>query len=205
MFERLVTKQLKTHLETNNLIVKQQAGFREKHSTQTSLLNVTNQWYMNMDKGCLNGIIFLDLKKAFDCVDHSILLKKMHFYGIKGNALSWFRSYLTNRIQLCKIDQTFSHRKIVKCGISQGSALGPILFLLYINDLPNCLSSCSANMFADDTNISTNGKNSSELEERLNTDLENIHQWLIANRLTLNMQKTEYMIVGLTAIIRYYR
>jgi hypothetical protein len=107
-------------------------------------------------------IIFLDLKKAFDCVDHSVLLKKIHFYGIKGNTSSWFRSYLTNRIQLCKIDQTFSYRKTVKCGIPQGSILGHIPFLLYINYLPITayISSCSANniMFPDDTNISANGK-----------------------------------------------
>ena len=89
-----------------------------------------------------------------------------------------------------------SKTRTVKCGIPQGSNLGPLLFLLYINDLPNCLTSSSASMFADDTNISTNGKTNDELQERINVDLENVHQWLLANKLTLNKDKTEYMIIG---------
>ena len=149
-----------------------------------------------MDKGLLNGVIFLDLKKAFDSVDHNILLKKMHCYGIRGHTLAWFQSYLSSRIQICNVDQTMSKTRTVKCGIPQGSNLGPLLFLLYINDLPNCLTSSSASMFADDTNISTNGKTNDELQERINVDLENIHQWLLANKLTLNKDKTEYMIIG---------
>ena len=89
-----------------------------------------------------------------------------------------------------------SNERTVKCGISQDSNLGPLLFLLYIKDLPNCLSLSSASMFADDTNISTQGKTDTEIQERLNTDLENVHQWLTSNKLTLNKKKTEYMIVG---------
>jgi hypothetical protein len=89
-----------------------------------------------------------------------------------------------------------SKTRTVKCGIPQGSNLGPLLFLLYINDLPNCLTPSSASMFADDTNISTNGKTNDELQERINVDLENVHQWLLANKLTLNKDKTEYMIIG---------
>ncbi|CAB3989406.1 Hypothetical predicted protein [Paramuricea clavata] len=196
IYEKLVTEQLEIYLETNHILAEQQAGFRKNHSTQTSLLYITNQWLMNMDKGLLNGVIFLDLKKAFDCVDHNILLKKMHCYGIRGHTLAWFQSYLSSRIQICKVDQTMSKTRTVKCGIPQGSNLGPLLFLLYINDLPNCLTSSSASMFADDTNVSTNGKTNDELQERINVDLENIHQWLLANKLTLNKDKTEYMIIG---------
>jgi hypothetical protein len=94
------------------------------------------------------------------------------------------------------VDQITSNERTVKYGIPQGSNLGPLLFLLYINDLPNCLSLSSASMFADDTNISTQGKTDTEIQERLNTDLENVHQWLTSNKLTLNKNKTEYMIVG---------
>jgi hypothetical protein len=148
-----------------------------------------------MDKGSLNGVIFLDLKKAFDCVDHSILLRKLYNYGIREKSFEWFQSYLSDRVQMCKVNQTLSNKRTVKCGVPQGSNLGPLLFLLYINDLPNCLSSSAASMFADDTNISTHGSEV-EIQEHLNHDLENIHQWLLANKLTLNKEKTEYMVIG---------
>ena len=131
IFERLITEQLETYLESNSILAEQQAGFRKMHSTQTSLLNITNQWLMNMDKGCLNGVIFLDLKKAFDCVDHDVLVKKMYYYGIRGLTLKLFPSCLTNRTQICKVDQTMSNTRTVKCDIPQGSNLGPLLFLLY--------------------------------------------------------------------------
>jgi hypothetical protein len=144
----------------------------------------------------LYGVIFLDLKKAFDCVGHSILLRKLYHYGIREKSFEWFQSYLSDRVQICKVNQTLSNKRIVKCGVPQGSNLGPLLFLLYINDLPNCLSLSAASMFADDTNISTYGTSAVEIQEHLNHDLENIHQWMLANRLTLNKEKTEYMIIG---------
>lgn len=196
IFERLITQQLETYLESNGILTEQQAGFRKKRSTQTSLLNIVNQWFINMDRGSLNGVIFLDLKKAFDCVDHSILLTKLYNYGIRGYTLDWFQSYLTNRVQMCKVDQAISNKRIIKCGVPQGSNLGPLLFLIYINDLPNCLSTSTASMFADDTNISTHDTSADGIQERLNTDLESVHQWLLANKLTLNKEKTEYMIIG---------
>ena len=106
-----------------------------------------------MDKGLLNGVLFLDLKKAFDCVDHQILLNKLAMYGVCGRTLNWFESYLSIRKQTCKVNNIFSEMRQTKTGVPQESNLGPLLFLTYVNDLPNCLGNASASMFADDTNI----------------------------------------------------
>ncbi len=118
------------YVETYQLLSECQAGFRKRSSTVTSLLNNTNQWYISMDKGLLNSITFLDLKKAFDCVDHAILIEKLKKFGCVGNTLiNWFKSYLTNRKQMCKVNQMTSKCRTVSCGVPQGSNLGRILFI----------------------------------------------------------------------------
>ena len=159
VFEKLVYQQLKSFMTKNNILVDLQSGFRAKHSTETTLLSSTNEWLCNMDKGLFTGVLFLDLKKAFDTVDHSILLAKLEKYGIQGCSLEWFKSYLKDRKQVCSINGKKSSAKDIKYGVPQGSNLGPILFLLYINDLPNSLKTSKPSMFADDTNLTCIGQN----------------------------------------------
>ena len=196
ILEKTVYNQLISYINENNILSGNQFRFRKSHSTVTSLLNATSNWLLNIDKGLINGVLFLDLRKAFDTVDHIILIEKLKLYGITGGALNWFISYLEKRYQTCKINNVKSSRKLIKFGVPQGSNLGPLLFLLYVNDLPNCLDQAKPSMFADDTNISASAESVNELEEKLNTDLSNIYQWLVANKLTLNVSKTEYMIIG---------
>ena len=197
MLEKIIYNQLLNFLNDNKIIKKRQSGFRKYHSTETALLQTTNEYLMNMDRDLINGVLFLDLKKAFDTVDHKILLAKLELYGVQGVALNFFKSYLTNRSQLCTVQGTNSQLKKIRCGVPQGSNVGPLLFSLYINDLPNCLEQTEASMFADDTNISSIGNSPADIEVKLNNDLYNVNNsWLIANKLTLNVKKTEFMLIA---------
>jgi len=133
--------------------------------------------------------IFLDLKKAFDTVDHSILMKKLHHFGIRGNAQNLFASYLSNRKQFVTTYTCKSDKECITCGIPQGSVLGPTLFLIYINDLPDC-HAMQTLLFADDTALLMSGPNILDLQNTINDELKNVKKWLIQNKLTLNLNKT---------------
>ena len=135
-------------------------------------------------------MVFLDLKKAFDTVDHEILLTKLFVYGIQGTAYNWFKSYLDNRKQQCFVNGSLSNVTSIKCGVPQGTILGPLLFILYINDLPNCLLHSQSRMYADDTSLSYAAQDTNRIETCLNEDLDRISTWLSVNKLTLNMNKT---------------
>ena len=153
MLEKLVYDQLYHYLNDNKLLSSCQSGFRSLHSTITALPGATNSWSVNIDNGFLNGVVFIDLKKAFDTIDHEIILRKMSYFGADQETITWFQSYLSNRTQRCNVNGRLSTPCTITCGVPRGSILGPLLFLMYINDLPNCLREASPRMFADDTNI----------------------------------------------------
>ena len=183
------------YLDKNKLIHYKQSGFRSLHSAVTCLLKSTDDWYANTDKGRFTASVFMDLKKAFDTVDHDILLQKIEKYGVIGLEHIWFSSYLKNRRQLCRVNGVASNMGETNCGVPQGSCLGPLLFLIYINDLPFFLKNSEVTMYADDTSISYS-KNIDELNETLSSGLDSLKQWLEGNKLSLNVIKTQAMVIG---------
>ena len=155
------------YLTENKLLGQQQFGFRSLHSTALALSKSTNHWPMNINNGKLNSVIFLDIKKTFDTVDHKILLMKLSCYGIKDNSLKLIESYLKDRIQCCSVNAHLSSLELIECAVPLGSIVGPLLFLIYMNDLPHCLPNVDITMFADDTSFAKAFKGVSEIKEHL--------------------------------------
>ena len=185
---------LYTFLEENQILCKNQFGFKKKSSCAHSLIEITEKIKESIDNGRFGCGIFIDLKKAFDTVNHDILLLKLEHYGIRGAPLEWFKSYLSNRKQYVFYNGVSSSVLSVTCGVPQGSVLGPLLFLIYINDLPNISEKLQFFLFADDTNIYFDSTDLKSLEKVVNEELKKLVLWLNVNRLALNVSKTNFVI-----------
>ena len=195
VFERVVYDQVDSYLSDKNLLYKFQSGFRKRFSTDTCLIHLSDYIKFEMDKGHFIGMVLLDLQKAFDTVDHSILLMKLEGLGLGQDILRWFTSYLSERKQLVDVSGTFSHPREVTCGVPQGSILGPLLFLIYVNDMPAVVKN-KLLLYADDSAIMVSGKSKSLIEKELSEDLEMVSHWLVDNKLSLHLGKTESIIFG---------
>ena len=196
ILEKVVHKQVSEYLERYKVLSEAQFGFRKNHSTATCVINFINDIYINMDEGRLTGVVFLDLKKAFDTVDHSILLRKLTMYGLSNEAVEWFASYLRGRMQYTKVNGKLSGKREIRCGVPQGSILGPMLFLVYVNDLSRYLGECKTSLYADDTTVYCSSHSYVDIVLALRIEASNIIQWLRANKLTLNVSKTKFMVFG---------
>ena len=197
IFEAAVNSQLRDFLVANNILTEEQSGFRAKHSASSTLLGVSDYILNNMSNGKVTGGIFVDLKKAFDTVDHCILLSKLCKLGIKGIEHKWFSNYLTSRCQSVNINGVLSEPLTVDIGVPQGSILGPLLFILYINDLPNIIDdSCKVVLYADDTALFYASNDPDHLQTVLNSKLCKVGEWLQKNKLTLNVKKANLMLIG---------
>ena len=188
MFNRLYT-----FLEDNKCIYNLQFGFRKNHSTNHAILSIIENIQNAIKNNNFAIGIFIDLQKAFDTVNHSILLKKLSHYGIKNTANKWFESYLTGRQQFVSINGHSSEYTTTKHGVPQGSVLGPLLFLIYINDLHVCIKNSKTFHFADDTNLLFTPSHTNFLR-KLNVDLKSLNHWLLANKISLNASKTELIV-----------
>ena len=144
----------------------------------------------------MSSVVLVDIQKAFDTVDHQILLDKLRCYGVSGDQLVFFASYLNNRQQCCNVNGKLSSTKRIRCGVPQGSILGPLLFIIYMNDLPLTVKEADTTMYADDTSLSKGFKTTDELKEQLIPAFCKVCEWLKCNRLSLNALKTEFMIMG---------
>ena len=171
-----------------------QFGFRQQYSTSHALINITENIRKALDDGNIGCGVFVDLQKAFDTVDHQILLAKLNHYGICGVSNDWFKSYLSNRNQYVSINGFDSGHTSINCGIPQGSVLGPLLFLLYINDLNQAIKFCKVHYFADDTNLLCLSNSIKKLNKLVNTDFKHLVDCLSANKISLNKKTTEMVI-----------
>ena len=194
IYEKVMYSRLICFLEENNQIYSRQFGFRKGHSTENTLINIVERIRNSLDNGEFACGVFVDLQKAFDTVDHEILLAKLEHYGVRDIANTWFRSYLTDRSQFAYIANSKSPLKPINHGVPQGSVLGPLLFLLYINDLHKCIRKSETYHFADDTHLLNFSKTVWNLCGRVNSDLRILVSWLNANKISLNASKTEFVI-----------
>lgn len=197
VLEKHVARSLFDYLRTNNLIYKLQSAFRPGHSTETALIKLTDEILFNMDRDEVTGLVFIDFKKAFDIIDHELLLKKLSAYGASISTVNWMKSYLSERKQFTKLGNTISDRLPIKNGVPQGSILGPVLFLLFINDMPLHISTSNMDIYADDTTLSSSAswKEIPALQQVLTKDLEIVETWSRTNKMFINTSKTKAMIL----------
>ena len=193
ILERLMYNRVISFINKHNLLYLFQFGFRKGYGTNMAMIYLVDKISNAIENGDYVLGLFLDFTKAFDTVNHKILLQKLEFYGIRGVALNWFNSYLSNRVQYVDFDGVSSSKSVITCGVPQGSILGPLLFLLYINDLSEVSSILFSLLFADDSNTFLSGKNPDELIRSMNIEIDKILKWLNINKLTLNVKKTHYM------------
>ena len=202
VFEKAAYGQLYEYSSSHALFYDSQYGFRKYHSTELAALELVDRIHKEIDENKIPFSVFLDLSKAFDTLDHDILLHKLQYYGITGTALDWFRSYLTERYQYVDYNGASSSMKLLTTGVPQGSILGPLLFIIYMNDIHTVSDNLNFILYADDTTFTsplcsfTYGgyHDINRVSTLINSEITKISEWLSVNKLSLNANKTKFMI-----------
>ena len=194
IMEKVMYARVMSFLNKNNILYKYQFGFREGHSTIQAIIEITDNILEELQKKNMVAGIYLDLSKAFDTVCHKILLAKLEHYGIRGEALNWFKSYLKQRKQYTALDEHQSIEQEVPYGVPQGSVLGPLLFLVFVNDIDSAVENNKLRLFADDSNVFVVSRNPNTLKQNMVKVVIDLCNWFNANKLTINMSKTAYTI-----------
>ena len=202
LIEKIVHNRIYRHFELNHVLDDRQGGFRPNHSTCKSTAFFIDDIYKAMNNNQILIATYIDAMKAFDTVDHEILLQKAEYYGIKGLNLEWLRSYLTERYQCTIANNIISDNKLISCGVPQGSVCGPLLFLVYINDITRILKYCKVSLYADDTVIYIADENVNTALDLLQNDLDNLSTWCTRNKLTINSKKTKYCVYGMRSNVK---
>ena len=197
VIETFIHNQTEIFLNKNKILYKYQSGFRKSFSTNSCLTLLTDKINKGFESGKYTGLILIDLQKAFDTIDHEILLKKMGCIGFSEKVISWFESYLSGRTFKVNIDKKFSDPGNLTCGVPQGSILGPLLFLLYVNDMPQAVK-CDLFLYADDTCLTFQHENVKEIEDQLNLNFSRLCDWFIDNKLSIHLgeDKTKSILFG---------
>ena len=194
IYEKLIHIRMLNFLESNNSLFDNQYGFRPQRSCEHALLNAQNSLLDSLSKHQVSLLLLIDFSKAFDMVDHKILLRKLEHYGIRGIALKWMQSYLSGRKQFVSISGKNSETKEIQFGVPQGSILGPLLFIIYINDIPETASFAKFILYADDANIILTADNIEAINTQLNSLISRLVNWVESNGFAINLKKTKYMI-----------
>ena len=197
IFEKIIHNQTQAYLDENKILYKFQSGFRQNHSTDSALSYLSDKIQCGFDKGLYTGMILIDLQKAFDTIDHYIFLKKLACLGFSKSAVAWYRSYLENRFFIVNVEESLSKKALLSCGVPKGSILGPLIFLIYVNDMSQAVT-CDLFLYADDSCLVYMGSDPQKIENELNKNFNLLCDWFVENKLSIHFgeDKTKSILFG---------